>query len=162
MAVLKHVRCKWASVTKPNTKFDPVWEIVALLNEEQADHFRKLGAIVKEEEDGTPTVRFKRKVYGKKKDGTTYERKPPIVVDAKKEPFNDLIGNGSLVNIQYTPREYFVMGVKGTALQLDAVQVVELVPFEEKGGIEFEEEGETKVLAPDPDASEDFDEDVPF
>lgn len=163
MAVLKHVRCKWASVTKPNTKFEPVYEIVALLNEEQAEKFRKMGANVQTEEDGTPYVRFKRKVLGRKRDGTTFERTPPIVVDAKKEPFEGLIGNGSLVNVQYTPREYMAFGRKGLALQLEAVQVLELVPYEERGGLEFDEEGEMKVLPPEPDLAPELDDgDIPF
>ena len=34
--ILRNVRCSWASVIEPNTKYEHKWEIVAHLDKEQA------------------------------------------------------------------------------------------------------------------------------
>lgn len=159
MAVLKKVPCKWASIQEPNTKFDPTYEIVAVLDDEQAAYFADKGVKVKEEE-GENTVRFKLGQFGTKRDGSKFERNPPRCVDAAKEPFTDLIGNGSIVNIQYELKEWEAFGNTGVKPELKAVQVLEHVPY--SGGVndEFEEEGETKTVEPTQDSEED--EDDPF
>ena len=146
MALLKEVRCKWASVIEPNTKFEPTWEIEAELNEQQAAMFADAGVRLKED-DGMKLLRFKRKVGGTKKDGGTYTNEPPRVVDASKQPFGQLIGNGSLVNIQYDLREWAMMGNTGVKADLKAVQVLELVPYSGGGDTdEFSDEGSTATL----------------
>jgi len=147
MAVLKNVRCRWASIKEPNTKYDPRWEIEAELTDEQAAMFSDAGVKLKEDE-GVKLIRFKRNVTGTKKDGTKYDLDPPKVVDAHKTPLDKLVGNGSLVNIAYELREWNVAGNTGVKPSLNAVQVLELVEYSGGGGgaDEFDDVGETKVV----------------
>jgi len=146
MSVLKEVRCRWASVIEPNTKFEPTWEIEAELNDQQAAVFADAGVRLKED-DGIKLIRFKKRVSGKKKDGGTYHNEPPKVVDAAKQPFDKLIGNGSLVNIAYSLRDWSMMGNSGVKADLNAVQVLELVEYAGGGGTdEFEDMGSTSVI----------------
>ena len=146
MALLKHVRCRWASIVEPNTKFDPRWEIEAELNDQQAALFADAGVRLKED-DGIKLVRFKRNVSGTRKDGTKYKLDPPKVVDGNKQPFEKLVGNGSLVNIAYELNNWTVAGNSGTSARLSAVQVLELVQYSGSGGAdEFETEGDTETI----------------
>ena len=147
MAVLKEVRCRWASVVEPNTKFEPTWEIEAELNDQQAAMFADAGVRLKED-DGIKLLRFKRKVEGNKKGGGTYRNDPPKVVDASKQEFTNLIGNGSLVNIAYDLRSWEMMGNTGVKADLKAVQVLELVEYSGGGGgaSEFDDMGSTQVI----------------
>ena len=148
MTVLREVRCRWASVVEPNTKFEPTWEIEAELNDQQAAVFADAGVRLKED-DGIKLIRFKRKVSGAKKGGGTYNNDAPKVVDASKQPFEKLIGNGSLVNISYDLRSWEMMGNTGVKADLKAVQVLELVEYSGGGGgaSEFEDEGSTSTIA---------------
>ena len=148
MAVLRNVRCRWASIVEPNTKFDPRWEIEAELDSEQAAFFADKGCRIKED-DGVSLLRFKRNVGGKRKDGTTYQLDPPTVVDAAKQPLTGQVGNGSLVNIAYELNNWTVAGNSGVSARLNAVQVLELVEFNGGGGgvSEFEDEGTTSTIA---------------
>ena len=137
MSLLKDVKCRWASVIEPNTKFEPTWEIEAELDEAQAASFRAEGAKVKTE-DGVNLIRFKKKVSGTKRDGSIYNNTAPIVVDAAKNPFKQLIGNGSVVNISYSLRPWEMMGNSGIVADLLAVQVVKHVPYASKTADEFD------------------------
>lgn len=158
MAVLKNVRCRWASIIEPNTKFSPRWEIEAELSDEQAAFFINEGVDIKKDDEGIKLVRFKRNVGGERKDGSRYENTPPKVVDAQKQPFDKLVGNGSLVNIAYELKPWSVAGNSGTKAELKAVQVLELVEFSAGSVDEFEEEGETKVLSKDTPKEETIDD----
>ena len=150
MSVLREVRCQWASVIEPNTKFEHRWEIDAILNSEQAAQLVDAGVKIKDVE-GVQTLRFKRKCTGTKKDGGTFKLDPPKVVDAAKQPFTSLIGNGSLVNIAYTIRKGEMMGKPYCKADLDAVQVLELVEYGGAGGgaDEFSDEGTVKIIEGD-------------
>lgn len=161
MSVLRNVRVKWASVQEPNTKYEPVYEIVAILSKEQAAEFVDKGLRVKNE-DGELTYRFKKKQFGMKKTQEKFEKPAPRVVDAEKNPFTGLIGNGSLCNIQYEMKsgDFPQPWVKA---ELAAVQVVELVEFNAGGTVdEFEDVGETKVIAGSDSGEADDDDDIPF
>lgn len=57
------------------------------------------------------------------------EDHPPRVVNGNKEDIDDLIGNGSKVNVQYQVGEWNYKGKKGATAYLKAVQVVELVKY---------------------------------
>ena len=151
MSVLREVRCQWASVIEPNTKFEHRWEIDAILSDEQAAQLVDLGLKIKDDK-GVKTYRFKRKCGGTKRDGTPYKLSPPNVVDAAKVKFEKLIGNGSLVNIGYSIRKGEMMGTPFCKGDLDAVQVLELVEYGGGGGVdEFSDEGEVKIIEGDDD-----------
>lgn len=162
MEVLREVRCKWASVTEPNTTFTPRWEIVALLDEAQAAVLADKGLKVKTEEDGTFSFRFKQNCKGTKRDGSSFDKEAPRVVDASAEPFTGNIGNGSLVNISYNMRSGAVGGTPYTTADLRGVQVLELVPYQDPI---FKNEGETKIIEEPPmeTSSKDApDDDLPY
>ena len=78
-------------------------------------------------------------------------------MDANKDPFTDLIGNGSLCNIAYSIRPWTGFGGEGVAADLNAVQVLEHVPYEgDKGITEFEEEGATETIEEEDNKEEDI------
>lgn len=143
MPILRNVKCRWASVIEPNTKYDDAWEIEALLDKEQAAFFADLGCNVKQDDDGTNFFRFKRKCEGKLKEGGTFKKDAPKVVDAGKKPFTQLVGNGSVVNISYKLNTNVMMGVTHVTGDLCAVQVLEHVPYGDDG---FDDEGETTTI----------------
>lgn len=107
------------------------------------------------------------------------ENEQPRVVDADMEPFDKLIGNGSLVNVQYRVGSWNFKGKAGKTGYLKAVQVVEHIPYvkvdEDGNEVEIERGGnalefkpvkaakgqakQAKATDPDPDFD---DEDLPF
>lgn len=129
--------------------------------------------------DGLTTVRFKRNTISKKGNPIP----APVIVDAKKKPWNRelLIGNGSQVKVGFTFFGWERKGQYGISLDLAAVQVIDLVPYEapdptggfdEEEGYEVEEAQETAGFreetpaplasrrGPRPEPQED--EEVPF
>jgi hypothetical protein len=135
MAIIKG-KAMWAMVHTPDTKFEPMYRIDLLVDKKTADEVKEIGLKVKETKDGL-LVRFRRKVN--RKDGTV--NKPPIVVDAAKQPFGENIGNGSVVKVQFRPYKYDFRGNKGVSADLVAIQVLDLIPFG-KSEVEFDvEEG---------------------
>jgi len=123
---------KWASVQTPNTTYEPVWSVDLYPSEEVIKQFKKLGLPVKTDKEGGEFLKIKRKV--EKRDGTKNE--PPIVVDAMKKPFTEMVGNGSEVNVIFDIFEWEMRGKKGKTAWLNKVQVVNLVPF--GGGEDFD------------------------
>ena len=53
----------WASVTSPNTTFEPVYTVNLVISDDKADELRSQGIKVVDKEEG-PTVVIKRKVNG--------------------------------------------------------------------------------------------------
>lgn len=96
----------------------------------------------KEVHDADRTYQFKFIRYAIKKDGTP---NPTVqVVDSKRNPMPDglLIGNGSEVIVQYGLIPYDDSGTKRKRIALDAIQVLNLVPYASNQKLEFgEEEG---------------------
>ncbi len=69
----------WASVTRPNTTFDPVYQIDLAIDDKTAEEFKGKGVSVKQDERGS-VVKFKRKVA--RADGT--KNPMPRLVDSAK------------------------------------------------------------------------------
>ena len=117
----------WASVQAPNEKFPPpVYCIDLVIDQELADTLTADGVSVKtNKENGELTVKAKRAQF--RKDGTLNTK--PNCVDMAKQPFTDLIGNGSLVNLQVNVFDWEFAGKKGRSLDFVGVQVVEHVAF---------------------------------
>ena len=132
MAVI-NAKVKWASIQAPNDKFTPQWCIDVVLDEAKAKELHAQGFNVKKDKDGDIVLKMKKNVA--RKDGT--RNAPPKVVGPDKQPFLELVGNGSVCNVQYNPFEWEYAGKKGVTAQLVAVQVVEHVPFN-GGGDEFD------------------------
>jgi|14BtaG_2_1085337.scaffolds.fasta_scaffold00797_7 hypothetical protein len=115
------------------------------------------------EETGNFVFRFKTKA--KNKDGST--KKLPLV-DAKKKPVGEIVGNGSTIKVAFSPNDYQMPTSKqyGCTLYLNAVQVLDLVAaggggasaFDEEDGFESEEAPE-EVFAGASDSEDETDGD---
>ena len=136
MAILNGI-AKWASITTPNTKFEPVYTVDLIVDEETANDFASRGHKVKQHDEG-PALVIKRKVNGP----NGMIRPAPRLLDASKQEINTAVGNGSKVRVQYN--EYSGEGKYGpyTGLDLQAVQVIDLVPYKGADGEELLADGE--------------------
>jgi len=120
----------WASVTRPNTTFDPVYQIDLAVDDKTAEEFKGKGVSVKQDDRGS-IIKFKRKVA--RADGT--KNPMPRLVDSAKHPIDVLVGNGSKVKVLYKPFDWTFACKSGTSLDLQAVQVIDLVPYGEDFGV---------------------------
>lgn len=123
MAVIEG-KAYWASVSVPNIKFDPVYTINLVIDDQEAQEFAAKGFKVKQLEEG-PCIVIKRKVTNKK----GVKNSVPKLVNKDKEPMNELIGNGSRVRVQYKPWDVSNQFGDFQGLDLQAVQVLELVAY---------------------------------
>jgi len=131
----------WASVLAPNTKFEPVYCIDLVIEDSQVKGAKAAGLKVKNTEDGN-VIRFRRSVT--RVSGEI--NKPPVCVDASRNPQTDLIGNGSDVNVQFSVFEWSNKFGSGTGVDLQGVQVLTLVEYVGGDGSEFDDEsGEEQV-----------------
>lgn len=132
-------RAYWASITSPNTRYEPVYTVDLVLDDEVADKFESDGyrvktLIVNDEVVGR-AINIKRKVNKANGNGMN---KVPLLLDKNKVPMDELIGNGSLVKVQYNEWETENKFGKFKGLDLQAVQVLDLVPYKSGDGDEFE------------------------
>ncbi len=136
MAILEG-SVKWASITTPNTKFEPVYSIDLIVDEEIANDFASRGHKVKQHDEG-PALVIKRKVNGP----NGMIRPAPRLLDASKQEINTAVGNGSKVRVQFN--EYSGEGKFGpyVGMDLQAVQVIDLVPYKGADGEELLADGE--------------------
>ena len=146
----------WASIVAPNTTFDSdgVWSIdVCNLDKKNLDIVKKDGLTVKNKgDDRGDFVTVKRKVRNQKSGELN---RAPTVVDAQKRAMmNTAVGNGSVVNVKYNPYEWEFAGRKGIGANLNAIQVVDLVPYSS------DSDGEDFEVVADGFSTEDSDEDI--
>ena len=130
MAILNGI-AKWASITTPNTKFEPVYTVDLIVDQKIADDFASRGHKVKQH-DECPALVIKRKVNGP--NGMT--RPAPRLLNTDKQEINVAVGNGSKVRVQFN--EYSGEGKFGPyqGLDLQAVQVTDLVEYKSADGEE--------------------------
>ena len=136
MAILEGT-AYWASITTPNTTFEPVYTVNLVVDDETANEFASRGHKVKQMDEG-PAVIIKRKVNGP----NGMVRPAPRLMNAEKQEVTTAVGNGSKIKVQYN--EYSGEGKFGpyTGLDLQAVQVVDLIPYKNADGAEFFDDGE--------------------
>ena len=134
----------WASVTTPNTKYEPVYTVDLVVEDSVADDFISRGFKVKDIELGDErvgrAVTIKRKVNGP----NGMVRNPPKLVDENKLPIDVLVGNGSRVRVQYNEWETSNKFGDFKGLDFQAMQVIDLVSYKSaeefdslEGGEEF-------------------------
>ena len=163
MSILRNVKVQWAQVLTPDTKFDPVWHVTAVLEDHHKKQLideskeidpKKKGVKIKENDDGDFIYRFRRKV--EKADGSG-ENNPPAVCGpkGKDDKFEKLIGNGSVCNIQYRFVPYNNKFGSGVTCDLQGIQVISHVPYGSQDGDEFDSEV-TESSAPS--SSNEFDD----
>ena len=122
----------WASVVTPNTTFDEdgVYSIDLAVDEENKKSAVAEGLSIKNKgDDRGDFVTIKRKA--KRKDGSL-NRAPDIMDNMKRPLQNTLIGNGSTVNVLFKTYEWNHKPTNrsGKSADLQAVQVVNLIPYE--------------------------------
>ena len=136
MAILEGT-AKWASITTPNTKYDPVYTVDLIVDETVANDFAARGHKVKQHDEG-PALVIKRKVNGPK----GMIRPAPRLLDANKQEVTTAVGNGSKVRVQFNEYEGENNFGPYKGLDLQAVQIVDLVPYKNGDGDEFFTDGE--------------------
>ena len=91
----------WANVTTPNLKYEPMYTVDLVVEDEVANDFESRGFKVKtltvSDEVVGRSINIKRKVNGP----NGMVRKPPRLLDKSKEPIDELVGNGSRVKVQF-------------------------------------------------------------
>ena len=119
---------KWARVQpdNPDTKYEPCWKVDIVLDEEWKKNLKKSGFKIHQDGDGDWVLRCKRKV--KTRLGKT-QRPPRVVGIDGKTVFDEPIGNGSICNIMVYGKYQDVAGVTHLASYLNALQVIEHIPF---------------------------------
>jgi hypothetical protein len=122
----------WASIKTPNTKFEPVYTVNLVVDEDTANDFASRGHKIKQMDEG-PSLIIKRKVNGP----NGMVRTAPRLLDAEKNEVNYSVGNGSKVRVQFN--EYHGENKYGpyTGLDLQAVQVLDLVEYRAEDGAEL-------------------------
>ena len=114
----------WASVTTPNTTFDPMYSVNLVVDEATAEDFKARGFTIKQMDEG-PAIVIKRKVEGP----NGMVRQAPKLVDQYKNPLDARVGNGSSVKVQYKEWESVWKGTTFKGLDFQAMQVLELVYY---------------------------------
>tara|TARA_R100001086_G_scaffold232140_2_gene153216 strand:+ start:9374 stop:9826 length:453 start_codon:yes stop_codon:yes gene_type:complete len=146
MAVLEG-KAYWASVTTPNTTFEPVYTVDLVVGDDVANDFESRGFKVKDlsikDENGgaTPVGRaltIKRKVNGP----NGMVRNAPKLFDKNKEPLDVIVGNGSTVKVQYNEWETDNKYGSFKGLDFQAMQVLDLVSLKSQDGSELDPFGD--------------------
>jgi len=146
MAVLEG-KAYWASVTTPNTTFEPVYTVDLVVNDDVANDFEARGFKVKDlsikDENGGETsvgraLTIKRKVNGP----NGMVRNAPKLFDKNKQPMDAIVGNGSTVKVQYNEWETDNKYGKFKGLDFQAMQVLDLVALKTQDGAELDPYGD--------------------
>ena len=132
MAILEGT-AYWASVTTPNTTFEPVYTVNLVVKDDVAEDFRQRGFSIKSMDEGQAIV-IKRKVNGP----NGMIRPAPKLVDRNKQPLDCKVGNGSEVKVQYKEWESNWKGKLYKGLDFQAMQVLNLVEIGTPDGAEFD------------------------
>jgi hypothetical protein len=131
----------WASITRPNEKFEPMWRIDLAVDDATASEFQKqgfsIGETVINDETIKNIIKFKRKVSKVNGD----KNQQPQLVDSEKKPLDKIVGNGSKVKVMYKSYDWNYKGKTGKGLDLQAVQVLDLVEYTPND--EFKSEGKS-------------------
>jgi len=122
----------WASIKTPNTKFEPVYTVNLVVDEDTANDFASRGHKIKQMDEGSSII-IKRKVNGP----NGMVRVAPRLLDVDKNEVNYAVGNGSKVKIQYNEYEGENKYGPYTGLDLQAVQVLDLVEYRSEDGAEL-------------------------
>ena len=132
MAILQG-EAYWASVTTPNTTYEPVYSVNLVVDETTAKDFESRGFPIKQMDEG-PAIVIKRKVNGP----NGMVRQAPKLLDRNKNPLDARVGNGSNVRVQYKEWESVWKGRTYKGLDFQAMQVIDLVEVGSPDGSEFD------------------------
>ena len=128
----------WASVLNPNLKYEPVYTVDLVVDEETATKYENKGfkvktLVIKDEVVGK-SLNIKRKVNGP----NNMVRRPPKLVDEQKNPIDVLVGNGSKVRVQFNEWEVSNKYGDFKGLDFQGMQVLDLISYKSGDGEEFD------------------------
>tara|TARA_Y100000287_G_C14216721_1_gene353844 strand:- start:201 stop:701 length:501 start_codon:yes stop_codon:yes gene_type:complete len=157
----------WAKVHQPH--FDQyneqgIFSIDVTVDAKTKKQLQDLGLgprIKTKDDERGEFITIKRKYT--RKDGT--KNSAPRVVDSKKTPISpdDLIGNGSKVNVAFDTYDYNVKGNQGVGSSLKAVQVIKLIEYSPSENLdEFSEESGYQAKTNGASKNELEDDKLPF
>ena len=120
-------KCHYASITEPNTKFEPVWSIQIEVDDNNRSVIEGANLPINNKgDDRGDFVTIKRKVL--RADGS--QRAAPFIKDSQNNTWNGkLIANGSTVNVKAVPYNWNYAGKSGVSADLSAVQVVDFIEY---------------------------------
>ena len=120
-------KCHYASITEPNTKFEPVWSIQVEVDDNNRAVIEGANLPINNKgDDRGDFVTIKRKVL--RADGS--QRAAPFIKDSQINTWNGkLIANGSTVNVKAVPYDWNYAGKSGVSADLSAVQVVDFIEY---------------------------------
>ena len=122
----------WASIKTPNTRFEPVYTVNLVVDDETANDFASRGHKLKQMDEGQAII-IKRKVNGP----NGMVSPAPRLLDVNKQEVNYAVGNGSKVKIQYAEYEGSNKFGDYKGLDLQAVQVLDLIEYRSEDGAEL-------------------------
>jgi hypothetical protein len=122
----------WASIKQPNTRFEPVYSVNLVVDDDTANDFASRGHKLKQMDEGQAVI-IKRKVNGP----NGMVRPAPRLLDVNKQEVNYAVGNGSKVKIQYAEYEGSNKFGDYVGLDLQAVQVLDLVEYRSEDGADL-------------------------
>jgi len=139
-------KAMWASITQPNTTYEPKWSVNLVVDNDTAEKFSGNGYTVKNKavswsDEELPTIVIQRKVTA-----PWGEREAPELVGTERDtkgqwlPMNVKVGNGSDVSVKYKEWETKKNGVAYKGLELVKVQVTNLIPYESDEDFDASEE----------------------
>ena len=154
----------WAKLDKAQNPFDqakPRWSIDVSLNAEGIKFMKGHGVPIKDKEDdrGKFVTMYKDQFLN---NGSELP-KPRLMDSQKNDISGTLVGNGSLVKVSFTPREWKMNNRKGVRAVLKDVQVLDLVEYSPPDEFDVEEGyvSDTPSEASDT-TKDDLDDDIPF
>ena len=164
MALLKAKKAFWVKLGQPEKKYgvdDTQWSIILEVTDKESMKWVKAGLAMKPKtltfnETEMDVIKLKRDTHWKK---SGEEKTPVKVVDMFGQDIDPrIVGNGSVVNVQYSVRDWEFQGRKGKSPELIAVQIVELVEY--KGGSNSSAGDEFEFMARDESPFKDEDLDL--
>jgi len=136
--VLKNVSVRYAKVHVPGKAYEetapPEWSVNCYVSDEDRDLLMAHGCAPKEDKEGAEYFLAKRAT----KSRAGADIKAPIVVDAKKAPFTEDIGNGSVCNVAVTLFPWTKGKKSGVKIYLQAVQVLTHIAYTKGGADAFD------------------------
>ena len=130
----------WAKLDKAQNPFDPQkprWSIDVALDASGVKTMKGHGVSIKDKDDdrGKFVTLYKDQFLS-----NGNELPKPRLMDTQKNEMNGtLIGNGSLVKVSFTPREWKMNNRNGVRAVLKDVQVIDLVEYSPPDEFEVEE-----------------------
>lgn len=135
--VIKNAELRWAKLVHPVSPFGTdQWECQVFTSDtEQAKEWKNNHLKPKKIDGGFAVNLSRTTTYGK----SGKEKQPPVVVGRDLQPIDgNIVGNGSIGNVQVEQYDWSFNGKSGTKSELKAIQVVELKEYNKTNDIAFE------------------------